>query len=170
MTEAKRLELYLTHRGKLVRYARSLLDDPARAEDVVHEAWMRIVKAQESQAPVDPEKYFFRAVRNLAYDIGRRHQFEQRHFKEGAEIEATRIADDTPDSEAALLAREKLRIVQQALDEMPERMRIAIEMHRFGQARLKDIAERLNISMALAHRLVSDGVEFLRERLEQRLG
>lgn len=168
MTDAKRLDLYISQRAGLVRYARSLLDDPSRAEDIVHEAWLRVASAQTMHAPSDLNRYFFRAIRNLAFDIGRRQQFEHRHFKSGAQGEAETVADEAPGPESVLIAREKLRIVVEALEEMPENMRIAVEMHRFGKAKLKDIAERLNISVSAAHRLVFDGVEYCRERLERR--
>lgn len=169
MTDTKRLHFYLSQRSKLVRYARSLLDDPARAEDVVHEAWLRVANAEGAQGPVNPDRYFLRTVRNLAFDIVRRQQFEQRHFKSGAEVDVTIVADDSPGPEDVLIAREKLRIVMSALEDMPVNMRIAVEMHRFGKAKLKDIAEKLDISVSAAHRLLSDGVEFCRERLEKRL-
>jgi DNA-directed RNA polymerase specialized sigma24 family protein len=60
-----------------------------------------------------------------------------------------------------------LRAVQAALLELPERTRIALEMHRFGGATLKDIADFLDISVGLAHALVRDGLEHCRTRLRK---
>ena len=53
----------------------------------------------------------------------------------------------------------------EALAELPERTRIAFEMHRFGDAKIKEIAAVLNISLPLAYRLVADAVQHCKERL-----
>ena len=53
----------------------------------------------------------------------------------------------------------------EALGDLPERTRIACEMHRFGGAKLREIAIYLKISVPLAHKLVADGIDHCRERL-----
>ena len=43
------------------------------------------------------------------------------------------------------------------LAELPERTRVVLGMHRFGGRKLKDIAQCLGISIALAPALVHEG-------------
>ena len=69
----------------------------------------------------------------------------------GADLQAEGVAEDRPSPEAEAVGRGELRAVQAALLELPERTRIALEMHRFGGATLKDIADFLDISVGLAH-------------------
>ena len=53
----------------------------------------------------------------------------------------------------------------EAIAELPERTRIALEMHRFGGCKLKEIAAALGISIPLAHILVAEGVQHCKRRL-----
>lgn len=163
----KILSLYMVHRGELVNYATSITGDRATAEDIVQEAWMRISTAVRLRPLEEPAGYLYRTVRNLALDGCRRRKFEQRHFVEGAADKAAMMPSDLPTPEATAVSRDDLRIVLEELESMPERMRIAVEMHRFGGAKLKDIAARLGISVTLAHELVAKGVQRCRVRLRR---
>jgi len=75
---------------------------------------------------------------------------------------------DRPSQEEALVSRDELRVVLAPMAELPERTRIALEMHRFDGFRLKEIAAHLGISVALAHALVYEGLEHCRRRLAER--
>jgi RNA polymerase sigma-70 factor (ECF subfamily) len=76
------------------------------------------------------------------------------------------LPSDLPDPEAIALYNDQFARVKDALSELPERTRIACEMHRFGGAKLREIAAFLDISVPLAHKLVAEGVEHCKERLE----
>ena len=52
-----------------------------------------------------------------------------------------------------------------AMAELPERTRIAMEMHRFGGCTLKEIAEHFGISVSMAQVLVTEGVRHCQRRL-----
>jgi len=165
-TKNRILSLYVAHRGELVNYAASITGDRDAAEDVVQEAWTRLGAARPLERPTG---YLFRIVRNLALDGRRRRNFEQRHFVQGAEAEdeAARASSEAPTPEAAAVAKDELRMALDVLESLPEKMRIAVEMHRLGGAKLKDIAARLDISVTAAHELVAEGVQRCRVRLRR---
>ena len=73
--------------------------------------------------------------------------------------------DTAPTPESVAVHKDDYALVMDALAELPERTRIAFEMHRFGDARLREIAAFLNVSVPLAHRLVADAVQHCKERL-----
>ena len=73
----------------------------------------------------------------------------------------------TPTPETVALYKDEYARLTQALAELPERTRISVEMHRFGNCKLKEIAAFLGISVALAHKLVSDGVEHCKQRMRR---
>lgn len=152
------IDVYAAHRVDLVRFAANLTGSVAAAEDVVQEAWLRLGAADARQTLEEPLGYLYRIVRNLALDGRRRQGFEQRHFIEGAEAWAEQTPSEASSPEAAAAARADLRRVSEALDALPERMRIAVEMHRLGGAKLKEVAACLGISVTAAHQLVSEGV------------
>lgn len=158
--------LFMAHRRALVNYANSITGSRAQAEDVVQEAWLRFDKASRGRLLEDATGYLYRIVRNLALDGRRRTTRESQLIAgEGFEEAAGTCPDATPTPEAVALYRDEYALVMEALAELPERTRIAFEMHRFGDAKLREIAAVLNISLPLAHRLVADAVQHCKERL-----
>lgn len=162
------LVLFMSHRPALVNYASSITGNRVQAEDLVQEAWLRFDAASDRRLIEDATGYLYRIVRNLALDSKRRLARESRVTSAGDFDEAARIsADIAPDPETVALYKDEYAIVMAAMDELPERTRIACEMHRFGGAKLKEIAAFLDISVPLAHKLVADGIEHCKQRLDQ---
>ena len=159
------LDLYLAHRGALVNYAHGIVGDATHAEDVVQEAWLRFGAAAKGRPLEDPVGYLYRIVRNLAIDSYRRRQREERVVEPNAEETARTTSDESPSPEAAVAAKDELRLLSEAMAELPERTRIALEMRRFGGCKLKDIAAHLGISVTLAHELVAEGIAHCRRRV-----
>jgi len=163
--DRKTLDLFLTHRADLVDYAAAIVGCRSRAEDVVQEAYLRFDDVAERRELAEPVGYLFRIVRNLALDWARRLRLEGRLGAPETAIEATPTDRPSPEDEA--LHKDELRIVRAALAELPERTRHALELHRFGGLKLKEIAERLGISTTLAHGLVFQALDHCRRRLRQ---
>ncbi|QRM57695.1 sigma-70 family RNA polymerase sigma factor [Sinorhizobium sp. BG8] len=158
----KALSIYLTHRRELVDYATAIVGDRSRGEDVVQEAFLRLKTATNERSIDDAAAYLRRIIRNLAIDWIRRISAERRRFDAEADFES--VVEDRPTQEDVVRHRDELRIVMDALSELPERTRIALEMHRFEGRKLKEIAETLGISIGLAHSLVYEGLEHCRKR------
>ena len=159
------LALYMAHRDSLVNYANGIVGDPAHAEDVVQEAWLRFGAATRGRRLEEPVGYLYRIVRNLAIDSYRRRVREERTVEPGAEAAVRETADDSPSPEAAASARDELRLLREAMAELPERTRIALEMRRFGGCKLKEIAAHLGISVTVAHDIIADGIAYCRRRV-----
>lgn len=159
------LALYRDNRSALVDYARSILGNPAQAEDVVQEAWLHFDRASDT-AIREPLGYLHRIVRNLAIDVLRRSAREHSRILIDEDVALT-VMDDTPSAETALIARDSVRIVSETIAALPERQRIAIEMYRFGGFKLREIAQRLNVSIPLVHRLIADGLAECDRRCNQ---
>lgn len=157
--------LFVEHRRSLVDYATGIVGSRALAEEVVQEAWLRFDEAGRRHLFDEPLSYLYRIVRNLALDGRRRQARESRYVVDGAELLAGAVAEDRPSPESEVAAKVELRLVRQAMLELPERTRIALEMHRVGGATLQDIADYLGISVGLAHSLVVRGLEHCRERM-----
>ena len=158
--------LFMTHRRALVNYASSIVGCHAQAEEVVQEAWFRFEKASRGRRLDDTTGYLYRIVRNLALDVKRRMTRETRIITdEDFDTAADACPDASPTPETAALYKDEYALVIAALAELPERTRIAFEMHRFGDAKLREIAAVLNISLPLAHRLVSQAVQHCKQRL-----
>jgi RNA polymerase sigma-70 factor (ECF subfamily) len=164
--DVAKLDLYLSHRAALVDYATPIVGDRMRAEDVVQEAFIRFSAAGPGQAPdaliVQPVGYLYRIVRNLALDWARHLAIEGGRGDTSA-LEA--LPDMRPSPERAALYRDELRCVALALNELPPRTRTAFELHRLGGLTLQQVADRLDISLGLTHRLIRDALTHCAERL-----
>ncbi|GGB37203.1 DNA-directed RNA polymerase sigma-70 factor [Tistrella bauzanensis] len=162
-----KLDMFMTHRGRLVNYANRIVGDRADAEDVVQDAYLRFEGVADDRPVDEPLAYLYRIVRNLSLDLRRRLGRDRlRLVAEDTGVLAG-MAEDRPSPEAEIGARRALQRVTDAMAELPERTRIALEMHRFGGCSIREIARHLNISTGLAHALVVQGLEHCRQRLHQ---
>ena len=162
---ASKLNLFLAHRRSLIDYATPIVGDRADAEDVVQEAWLRFedMLARPGAAPDtirQPAGYLYRIVRNLAVDWARKLATERRHHQASGTLDQLADQPDRISPEATALHRDTLRRVAAAVTQLPERNRIAFEMHRFGGHTFQEIADHLGISLGHAHGLVRDAVSY----------
>lgn len=158
------LALFVKHRLQLVNYAGGIIGDWSQAEDLVQDAYLRFMTALAVQPPEEPVGYLFRIVRNLALDRHRRRVREAR-IVERDNGQAAEVPEDRPSPEIEVEQRAEIRLLMTALDELPERTRLALEMHRFGGCKLREIANHLGVSSSTAHTLVSQGLDHCRRRL-----
>ena len=165
----KILALFVDHRSQLVRYAAGIVGERGLAEDVVQDAYLRLERAERKRAGDEtldePLAYLFHIVRNLAIDVRRRLGRERSHTVPSDSVNAGEVAEDRPGPEAQAIARDQLRVLQAALDELPKRSRVALEMHRFGGYRIVDIAAHLGVSVGTAHALVVDALDHCKSKL-----
>ena len=159
------LTLYMQHRGELVNYASGIVGDRSRAEDVVQEAYLRFSEVAARRLLEEPLGYLYRIVRNLALDGRRRQAHESRYVSPEADVDVSQAVENRPSPEIEAGDRAELQAMLDALAELPERTRRALEMHHFEGCKLREIAVRLGISVTLAHVLVTEAVEHCRRRL-----
>lgn len=155
--------LFVEHRGSLVNYANGILHDRAGAEDVVQEAWLRFSAAADSGQIVNPVSYLYRIVRNLALDGARRRSVEGPK-ESGPEMES--VPSDAPSAERVLFYRDELRVIADALSELPERTRTAFTMYRLEGRTLQQIADHLGVSVVRTHQLVKEAILHAARRLD----
>ncbi|MCU5787979.1 sigma-70 family RNA polymerase sigma factor [Alloalcanivorax marinus] len=157
------LKAYLDHRAALVDYVTSIVGCRARAEDLVQDAFLRFVP--DGRRPTGSGvAYLYRIVRNLAIDFTRRSAMESRHQNEET-VEWLKPREESSPEQTAL-QHDRLDRLAGVLDGLPRRQRLAIEMHRVGGYTLAEIAERLDVSTATAHRLVRDAMAHLAAALD----
>jgi RNA polymerase sigma-70 factor (ECF subfamily) len=150
--------LYLAHRGRLVRYASGILGDASRAEDVVQDAWLIYDQLPEKHSVRDPLAYLHRMVRNLAINALRHVAHRQRITAEDFDSAVQTIAAPDPSAEADLIARQRLDHFMERLALLPERQQTAVRMHRMEGYKMREIADRLGVSIALVHSLIADAL------------
>lgn len=157
------LDLFMTHRSALIDYASRIVGNRSQAEDLVQEAWLRFDNAAHGQRVDHPRGYLFRIVRNLALDLRRTKGYAA--ASDNGRLDEIPAATASPEQTA--LHREQLRILGEAIAELPERTRIAFYMYRIEGKSLKEIARHLGVSQVRVHQLVKDAVRHGAKRLDR---
>lgn len=156
--------LYMEHRGDLLKYAGRIVRDQAAAEDVVQEAYLRFTARSEQAGEIgQPLGYLYRIVRNLALNWVHRASMHAPEAASPATIES--VPYDAPSAEQVLYYRDELRLLGEAVAELPERTRIAFRMYKLEGRSLQDVANRLNVSVVRAHQLVKEAALHAARRL-----
>ena len=113
------------------------------AEDLAHEAFLRLLNRAAPLPSIDETKYWLlRVVRNLSLNHEKRRARERRAVGR-LEQEGTTLA--LP-ADAPLMKAAEKDAVQEALNELPHNMRTAIVLREYAGMNYRDIASVLGIS------------------------
>lgn len=159
------LRLYRTHRDTLVNYAGKLSGDRAEAEDIVQDAWLLMDRRADAGTIHEPMGYLRRIIRNLIFTQARKQQREIAIPDE----DMHEVADETPSAETALIARQAMDMLLDTIDAMPARQKAAIKMYHFEEMKLREIADKLGLSISYTHKLIVEGMELCNQTRRQGL-
>lgn len=157
------VDIFVAHRSQLCHLATKILGSRDRAEDVVQDAYLKIIEARAVFVVKQPTAYVFRIVRNLAIDHYRRTALESGVFTVAEEGQNVPSASGTP--EALSISRQQLDLVARALDQLPERTRRAFEHYRVGGHTQREIARMLDVSPTLVNFMIRDALDHCRNAL-----
>jgi RNA polymerase sigma-70 factor (ECF subfamily) len=76
------------------------------------------------------------------------------------------LADRAPTAEQVLLRRERLAAIRQHVQNLPERQRMAVLMHKYQGMDYRQIADVLKLSESATKSLLFRAYETLREKLK----
>ncbi|MEM7747000.1 MAG: RNA polymerase sigma factor [Pseudomonadota bacterium] len=159
------IELYRLRRGDLTRLSEAIVGCPALAEDIVHEAFVRL--STSDNASIDsPYRYLFNTVRNLSIDLLRKQKRETKVLELAGDPSSAAKAVASPSNpEIELAWKQNYQIFQDALNDLPTPTRRATFLHAVDQLSTREIAARLNVSVGKAHQLISAGMAHCRNKL-----
>jgi RNA polymerase sigma factor (sigma-70 family) len=128
-----------TVKGALMRRGRA----PQDAEDLVHDAWIRVDAYARKNQVQNPAGLLMRVALNLSINE------HWRQVRQGVAVLADDcvLADPAPCADAVLLAKERLRRLEAGLQQLTDRTRqLFLEHHREGKP-LSQISEEQGISV-----------------------
>lgn len=155
--------LFRSQHAKLLLSAYRILNDKARAEDVVQDVFLKLwQKREEISVTENLPAYLSRAVTNHAINI---YKQQYRKLIEHADEHAEQI--DTPHSEAdnSLLTAELSQKIDLAISTMPDSSRGVFMLSRFEDMSYKEISERLEISIKTVEKHMTNALKHLRRYL-----
>lgn len=125
------------------RVAFRIAGERGLAEDLTHEAFLRLIGRESPLPDIDQTRYWLlRVVRNLSLNHEKRRERERR---------AVRRLEDASDAyaapaDAALLAEATRDAVQEALNALPHNMRTALVLREYAGMSYREISAVLGIS------------------------
>lgn len=135
--------LYRDHAATLRRRLRARLGSSDEANELVHDAFARLLGARPTSGVRDPGAFLNRIVRNLLVDRSRRRTARPVHVALDREADLA-VAPDQGD---AIELEQMRRRYKDVVASLPPRMREVFVLHRIDGLSYKDIAARLDISV-----------------------
>ena len=155
--------VFLANRVSLERAARRIVHSQETTEDVVQDAFVKLLHLPDLDKVQQPLAYCRQVVRNVAIDHCRRQSMETayRVSTDVADIvEPQTVTAATP--ERLLDGRQALESVANVLDSLPTRTRQAFELWRLSGFTQREIAERLGCSATLVNFILKEADAALR--------
>lgn len=148
-------EVFIAHRMQLWRVARKIVNTADLADDVVQDAYLKIVDGPCVRHADRPIGYCCQVVRNMALDYCRRHRVEANYRTFDVDVEVLEIPNvETPDRR--MRERQVLHAIDRALAGLPPRTRLVFELYRLEGLTQREIAARLDCALGLVNGLIAD--------------
>lgn len=162
--------LFEQHFGELYQFAYRYVRAEETAQDLVHEAFLRLWRQREQVDLGGPaaRSYLYTIVRYQALDHLRHRRVEERWRQEYAApsvMEQSTVL--TPDPDQELATREIAAAVRHAVDTLPLRQRQVIHLRWHQQASYEQIAQTLGISPKTVGIHIGRAIQRLRQVLTQ---
>jgi RNA polymerase sigma-70 factor (ECF subfamily) len=125
------------------------------AEDLVQEAYLRLMQHPEPESIDNARAFLYRTIANLSVDQHRRQSVRERfHVETGDDQTLHDITAAEPLPEDRLASEQELQSLNRILLELPETTRNAFVLYRLEGLSHKEIGRRLGISERNSVRLV----------------
>ncbi len=136
-------EIYVSIFPTLYRIAYRITGDGTAAEDLCQEAFIKYLQRTKPLPSIDQTRYWLiRVVHNLSLN------FEKRKNRERRAVGRLKLQplQDNPTGESELLKNESTTLVQQALKQIPYKMRTVLILREYADMSYREIAKTIGIS------------------------
>jgi RNA polymerase sigma factor (sigma-70 family) len=158
------------HEAMMRAWLHSRFPDLGDADDVIQEAYVRVLQAHERGELQYPKAFLFATARNLVLDQLRRQKIAR--FEPLVETDALSVLDESGDTVETVAANQELALLTEAIQLLPDRCRQIFTLRKIYGLSQKEIAQRLEISEHTVSAQLSIGVhkctEFFRARRIER--
>jgi RNA polymerase sigma-70 factor (ECF subfamily) len=167
---------FLVHkyRRQMVGFMYRMCHNPATAEELAQEVFLRVYRSRESyEASAKFNTWLYRIATNLAVNHARdtRHERAENTVRLDEPDQETGATPDLTDgsltAEQQMLHRERMAVIREKVQALPERQRMAVIMHKYQQMDYREISEVLKLSESATKSLLYRAYETLREQLKE---
>src|SRR2546425_1554122 len=160
--------LLARYQNRLYRYLVRLTANPAVAEDLFQETWLKVITRihrYDERRPIEP--WLFAVARNLAIDHLRKASPESLDEpSESGETRIARLGADEPGSLERLLGQERRGLLERKLEALPALYREALSLRFEEEMTFEEIAEVLSAPVSTVKSRVQRALSTLRKRMK----
>ncbi|MEO6568844.1 MAG: RNA polymerase sigma factor [Opitutaceae bacterium] len=154
--------LYQATLAPLQRYLKRLLGNTTEAEDVAHDAYVRVYPIAKQQSVERPEALLYVTARRLAINRLKRRGISP-FSKESLNFDTA--ASTAPGVEEQVMARQEWRLLEQAIADLPEGCRAVLLLRKIELLSHREIASRLGIAVSTVEKQHARALRLLRAAL-----
>ncbi|USQ98079.1 sigma-70 family RNA polymerase sigma factor [Caulobacter sp. RL271] len=137
-------------------------------EDLMQDLYLKVQRV-EGEVIENPSAYLYRLASNLLLDQLRSQRRAEARDAAWRRVSHTSLGGsdiaDTPDAEAAVCARLRLKRLTEALADLPLKTRRVFWLHKFGELTHAQTAEQLGISRSAVEKHISRALKHLIARV-----
>jgi RNA polymerase sigma-70 factor (ECF subfamily) len=158
-------ELFVEARPELMRYLAFRVRNAAESEELAQEVYLRMMRLDQVHLIRKPRAYLFRVASSVLADRGRR---QSRTIPTNSwSVETESHPDGAADPFERLLWRQRLERVNRAINDLPERCRRALILHRRDGWTYDEIAADLGVSRSMVTKYLRKALVLCRRALAE---
>lgn len=159
--------IFRTTYGELCAYARTFVQSPAAAEDVVEDMFLKLwIDRAAIQVRTSVKSYLYAAVRNRALNHLKRQQLEARYVDPLPDEPEQLTQGAVSDTEDRVNTAEMLAIVRAAIESLPPRTKQAFTLYSQHDMRYADVARVMGISVRTVEHQIAKALRTISSRVE----
>lgn len=156
-------ETYTTYRPLVFRYIYRKLNGCMETEDLVQDAFLRLLEYRSMLRPETVRSFLYTIVRNLVTDYLRRHYKKQ----EVMACMCEGLSASVEDMESAVMAKDLSCQEERRVSQLSPKVRAVYSMSRFEGKSALEIAEELSIPKRTVEGYLLAGRKSVREYMRQ---
>ena len=166
------------YRQPVIHFVYRLVHEPALAEELAQEVFLRVYRARGSYRPrAKFTTWLFRIATNVALNAlrdGRMRRARETSLESGRHGSETpglrEMVDPGGNAEQRMIELERREKIRQAVEALPEKQRLAVLLHKYQELDYAEIADILDCSESALKSLLFRAYETLRGKLRPLLG
>jgi RNA polymerase sigma factor (sigma-70 family) len=160
-------DLFDLHWQDLCNYLRSKYDEGTfEIEDVAQAAFTKLAAVEDPGEIRNPKAFLFATARNIAIDEFRKAKIRLAHKQEVLQSPHEEIFDDFS-PENVLLERQRLELMNAAIQKLPKIQRMVLLLHRLDKLSYSQIASKFGLSETTVRRHVANAIEKVHKSMKQ---
>ncbi len=162
--ESKVLEELMTHQEKVFLICLGFSRNPADAEDLAQEVYLKALRNIDSLTELPLVKFWlYRVTRNTCLDFSRKRKLRL-HFP----FEPEHEQPDSQTPESQIMAQEQLQSLKETIQQLPKKQREVFIMKEYGDLSYQEIAELLQINPGTVMSRLNRARQTVKNRIKEK--